>query len=285
MDGDRPRVGGVVVRSSGARCCSDGGAAFFDLDRTLMAGASAYHFGRAMYKAGQMTRRQIARDAIDQVRFRVNGATDAAVNVLLERVLEGIKGHRVVDLRRLTPGRAGRHPAARLSADAGGRARAQDAGRPVLHRDRGVPAGGRDPRRGARDGRRDRHCWEIDDGVYTGRLEGPFAYGEGKASVARVRRRTRHRPRGSPGPTPTRPPTCRCWRPSAIPWPSTRRRPCRDRAPRGLGGPAVREAGRAAAGGRRGAIAAAVGGSGTWLAARRRAPGAGTTGLLGSSRP
>ena len=73
-------------------------AAFFDLDRTLMAGSSAYHFGRAMYKAGQMNRRQIARDAVDQIRFRVQGATDAAVNLLLDRVLEGIKGKRVVDL-------------------------------------------------------------------------------------------------------------------------------------------------------------------------------------------
>ena len=78
-------------------------AAFFDLDRTLMAGSSAYHFGRAMYKAGQMSRRQIARDAVDQIRFRLRGASDAAVNALLDRVLEGIKGRRVVDLRRLTP--------------------------------------------------------------------------------------------------------------------------------------------------------------------------------------
>ena len=45
-------------------------AAFFDLDRTLMAGSSAYHFGRAMYKAGGVSRRQIAHDALDQLRFR-----------------------------------------------------------------------------------------------------------------------------------------------------------------------------------------------------------------------
>ena len=53
--------------------------------------------------------------------------------------------------------------------------------------------------------------WEIDDGVYTGRLDGPFAYGEGKArAAARVRRRARHRPGRSRGPTPTRRRTCRC---------------------------------------------------------------------------
>ena len=57
-----------------------------------MAGASAYHFGRAMYKAGQMTRRQLARDAVDQIRFRLQGATDAAVNVLMDRVHGGHQG-------------------------------------------------------------------------------------------------------------------------------------------------------------------------------------------------
>jgi phosphoserine phosphatase len=29
-------------------------------------------------------------------------------------------------------------------------------------------------------------CWESEDGVYTGRLDGPFAYGEGKADRLRT---------------------------------------------------------------------------------------------------
>src|SRR3954466_15034530 len=78
-------------------------AAFFDLDRTLMAGASAYHFGRALYKGGQMTRTQLARDAVEQIRFRLSGASDAAVNVLMDRVMEGVRGQRAVDIARLAP--------------------------------------------------------------------------------------------------------------------------------------------------------------------------------------
>jgi len=35
-------------------------AAFFDLDRTLMAGSSAMHFGRAAYRAGMVRRGQLA---------------------------------------------------------------------------------------------------------------------------------------------------------------------------------------------------------------------------------
>ena len=151
-----------------------------------MAGSSAYHFGRAMYKAGHMSRRQIARDAIDQIRFRLRGATDAAVNVLLERVLAGIKGHRVVDLRRMTPDvLAGILPRIYPQMLAVVREH-QDSGRPLLHRHRGVSAGGGDPGRGARHGRRDGNAAGRSRTASTPAAStGPFAYGEGKAERLR----------------------------------------------------------------------------------------------------
>jgi HAD superfamily hydrolase (TIGR01490 family) len=160
-------------------------AAFFDLDRTLMAGSSAYHFGRAMYKAGQMSRRQIARDAIDQVRFRLRGASDAAVNVLLDRVLAGIKGQRVRDLQRMVPDMlAGVLP--RVYPQMLDVVRShQDAGRPCyIATAASQPAA--EVLAGAlmMDGAMGT-CWEVEDGVYTGRLDGPFAYGEGKAQRLR----------------------------------------------------------------------------------------------------
>jgi HAD superfamily hydrolase (TIGR01490 family) len=161
-------------------------AAFFDLDRTLMAGASAYHFGRASYKAGRLSRREIARDAIDQVRFRLRGATDAAVNALLDRVMAGIKDTRVVDLARLVPDvLAGVLPRiypqmlkeVREHQDDGRRcfivsAASQemvDVLASVLAMDGAI---------GTRS--------EIRDGVYTGRLAGPFVYGQGKADAMRA---------------------------------------------------------------------------------------------------
>jgi HAD superfamily hydrolase (TIGR01490 family) len=160
-------------------------AAFFDLDRTLMAGSSAYHFGRAMYKAGQMSRRQIARDAIDQIRFRLRGASDAAVNVLLERVLAGIKGQRVADLRRMTPDvLAGILPRVYPQMLAVVREH-QDAGRPCyIATAASQPAAEILATALVMDGAMGT-CWEIKDGVYTGRLDGPFAYGEGKAQRLR----------------------------------------------------------------------------------------------------
>ena len=47
------------------------GAAFFDLDKTLMEGSSAIHFGRAAYRAGMMSRRQLIADLLANVRFRL----------------------------------------------------------------------------------------------------------------------------------------------------------------------------------------------------------------------
>jgi hypothetical protein len=46
-------------------------AAFFDLDKTLIEGSSAIHFGRAAYKAGVISRRQIFRDLWTNVQYRL----------------------------------------------------------------------------------------------------------------------------------------------------------------------------------------------------------------------
>jgi HAD superfamily hydrolase (TIGR01490 family) len=160
-------------------------AAFFDLDRTLMEGSSAFQFGRAVYKAGRLSRRQLARDAIDHVRYRLQGSTDAAVNVLMDRIMAGIKGRRVEDLARMTPGvLIGILPRVypqmmQVVHDH------QDAGRPCYI----VTAASHEMVQVlavvlAMDGAIGTRS-EVRDGVYTGRLGGPFAYGEGKAEALR----------------------------------------------------------------------------------------------------
>src|SRR5213592_3556626 len=161
------------------------GAALFDLDKTLMEGSSALHFARASYKAGQLSKRQMAHDVWANVRFRLQGSTDQATDELRKRVYEAIGGRRVVDLARLTPEiLAGILP--RIYPQMLDVAwRHQDGGRPVyivtaasqeiaellatvLIFDGGI---------GARS--------EVRDGVYTGRPEGPFTYREGKAEAIR----------------------------------------------------------------------------------------------------
>src|SRR3954447_9961458 len=160
-------------------------AAFFDLDKTLMEGSSAFHFARASYNAGQLSRRQLARAVRDNIRFRVQGSTDQATDALREQVYEAIAGRRVLDLQRLTP-----HVLAGILPRVYPQMlevayRHQDAGRKayivtaasneiaellahVLVFDGGI---------GARS--------EVHDGVYTGRPEGPFTYREGKAQAIR----------------------------------------------------------------------------------------------------
>ena len=161
------------------------GAAFFDLDKTLMEGSSAIHFGRAAYQAGLISKRQLARDAWANVQFRIKGSTDETTQALWDRILDSIAGKRVTDLARLGPQiLSGVLPRLypQMLAVAWGH---QDAGRPVYI----VTAASQelsellarvvvfDGGIGVRS--------EIRDGVYTGRPDGPFTYREGKAEAIR----------------------------------------------------------------------------------------------------
>jgi HAD superfamily hydrolase (TIGR01490 family) len=161
------------------------GAAFFDLDRTLMAGSSGLYWARAARGAGLLTRRRIARYGWENVKFRLKGSTDQATDRVRKEVGEMIAGHRVVDLQRLAPKvLAGVLP--RLYPQMLEVAHAhQDAGRPVYICTAASQEMAEmlahvlsfDGALGARS--------EVVDGRYTGRAAGPFTYREGKAEAMR----------------------------------------------------------------------------------------------------
>ena len=161
------------------------GAAFFDLEKTLIEGSSGVHFARAAYRSGIIGRRQLAVDLWANLRFRLHGSTDAASEEIRRRVLDAIAGTPVKKLQRLGPEiLAGVLP--RIYPEVLQAAYAhQDAGRPafivtaasqemaelmahVLVLDGGI---------GTRS--------EIKDGVYTGKPDGPFTYRAGKAEAIR----------------------------------------------------------------------------------------------------
>jgi HAD superfamily hydrolase (TIGR01490 family) len=161
------------------------GGAFFDLDRTLMAGSSGFHWARAAYRSGLLPRRQLWSDALANVQFRLQGSTDEGTERVKRRVGAYIAGKRVVEFERLSPlVLAGVLP--RLYPRMLEVAYAhQDAGRPAFictaasqgTADMIAHVLGFDGAAGSR--------LEEHDGHYTGRFDGPFCYREGKPARMR----------------------------------------------------------------------------------------------------
>jgi HAD superfamily hydrolase (TIGR01490 family) len=150
-----------------------------------MAGSSGFHFVRAAYGAGMISRRRLAGDTWAALRFRLFGSTDAATAKVRSRMGAYIEGRNVREMQRLAPRvLAGVLP--RLYPQMLELAYAhQDAGRPVYictaasHEMANALSYilGFDGAIGSRS--------EVLDGVYTGREGGLFAYREEKARAIR----------------------------------------------------------------------------------------------------
>jgi HAD superfamily hydrolase (TIGR01490 family) len=164
----------------------DRSAAFFDLDKTLMAGSSGMVFARVANRKGFVSRGQLAKWGLDHLRYRLRGSSDEQTNAVLEvakrvfaeiperdvermapEVLAGIlpriyprmldEVHRHQDDRRATfiVSAAGNDLVKALAA--------------VLGMEGGI---------GTR--------WAVGaDGKYTGEMDGPFVYGKGKVEAMR----------------------------------------------------------------------------------------------------
>ncbi len=70
-------------------------AAFFDLDKTIIAKSSALAFGRPFYKDGLISRREMVKAAYAQVVYRIGGADDAQMARLRDHIANLCKGWRV----------------------------------------------------------------------------------------------------------------------------------------------------------------------------------------------
>ena len=66
-----------------------------------MEGSSAFQFGRAAYRAGLLSRRQLIADGWANLMFRLRGASDESSHELRRRISESLEGTRVRDLERL----------------------------------------------------------------------------------------------------------------------------------------------------------------------------------------
>lgn len=161
-------------------------AAFFDLDRTLIAGASTFVFGWVAWRKGMLSTRELLGDASNAVVFRMTGGSDDQPDRVRERILEAVVGHRREELTALNDDILPRllnsvRPETRRVVE-----RHHEAGRdtyivsasPVEIVD---PLGSALGMTGVIATES-----EVVDGQYTGRLLSEFCYGPGKAN--RVRR-------------------------------------------------------------------------------------------------
>jgi HAD superfamily hydrolase (TIGR01490 family) len=156
-------------------------AAFFDLDRTLMAGSSGMAWVKASFDAGLITRGQMVRWVRDGLVFRLRGSTDETTREAMERVKEVLNGASARQLERLGP---------QVLAEVLPRIYPQMLDEVYSHRDEGratfiVSAAGNDlaelvARALGMDGGVGTR-YEVDtEGNFTGEMDGPFMYGRGK---------------------------------------------------------------------------------------------------------
>jgi HAD superfamily hydrolase (TIGR01490 family) len=159
-------------------------AAFFDLDKTLMAGSSGMQFARVATRHGAVGRRQLASWAVEHLRYRLRGTTDARTGEVLRVARELIAGVPARSLERMNP---------EVMAAILPRVYPQMLDEVYAHQDAGratfiVSAAGN----GVVEPLADvlgmdggiGTSYEIDaEGAFTGRFDGPFVYGPGKVEA------------------------------------------------------------------------------------------------------
>lgn len=159
-------------------------AAFFDLDRTLIAGSSAFALAMAARSMKMMPTHELLRDAVTAATFKLRGDHDTgASDSARDRVLGFVRGQRQDDLialnEQVLPVLLGKiRPEARRLVDIhrhAGRstyivsAAPQEIVEPLavsLGMTGGIGTKG-----------------QVADGAYTGELDGPFCYGQGKVTA------------------------------------------------------------------------------------------------------
>jgi HAD superfamily hydrolase (TIGR01490 family) len=159
-------------------------AAFFDLDKTLMAGSSGMQFARIAARQGIVSRRQLASWALEHMRYRLRGTTDERTTEVLRVARELIAGVPEVTVDRMGP---------EVMAAILPRVYPQMLAEVYAHQDAGratfiVSAAGNGVVEllarvlGMEGGIGTRY--EVDGGGdFTGRFDGPFVYGPGKVEA------------------------------------------------------------------------------------------------------
>ncbi len=156
-------------------------AAFFDLDKTLMAGSSGMEFARVARRRGLISRAQVMKWGRDHVKYRIKGATDEETAQVMQVAKDTLANVPARDISRMWPEvLAGILPRVypEMLAEI---YRHQDEGRRTYI----VSAAGSDMVASlavvlGMDGGIGTRYVVNEEGVFTGELDGPFVYGPGK---------------------------------------------------------------------------------------------------------
>ena len=159
--------------------------AFFDVDNTLMRGASIYHFARGLAARKMFGPKDLAKMACGQMYFRVRGSENSGhIDAARQAALAFVAGHQVADIVRLCEEIYDDSMAARIWE--GTRSLAQrhlDAGQRVwLVTATPVELASIIASRLGLTGALGTVAESV-DGVYTGRLVGGLLHGEAKAAA------------------------------------------------------------------------------------------------------
>jgi HAD superfamily hydrolase (TIGR01490 family) len=99
-EADAYEASAVLVDGEPAAPFADpGAAAFFDVDNTLMRGASIYHFARGLAARKMFSPADLARITWNQISFRLRGTENAGhIHAAREAALAFVAGQRVADI-------------------------------------------------------------------------------------------------------------------------------------------------------------------------------------------
>lgn len=159
-------------------------AAFFDLDKTLMAGSSGMQFARVATRHGIVSRRLLASWGVEHLRYRLRGTTDERTAEVLRVARDLISGVPARSLERMNP---------EVMAAILPRVYPQMLDEVYAHQDAGratfiVSAAGNgvvEPLAAVlgMDGGIGTRYEVGEEGAFTGRFDGPFVYGPGKVEA------------------------------------------------------------------------------------------------------
>ncbi len=178
----KPRPPEPVIRQDAAA------AAFFDLDNTMVQGASVYHLAREFYRRGFFPARVIAKAVWIQASYQIAGRENLRhIQDARSAALGFIKGHTVAEVEQIAAQVYEHSIASRIWP--GTRAMAQlhlDAGQQVwLVTGTPVEVAGVIAARLGMTGALGTTAEHV-DGVYTGRLRGGLLHGQAKAEAVRA---------------------------------------------------------------------------------------------------